>query len=239
LIHAVYDEIDQVVADLGIASVDGVLFDLGVSSMQLDVAERGFSYSQDAPLDMRMNAGDQRTAYEVVNSYSQAQLTRIIAMYGEEKFASRVAKAVVDNRANGDIESTTELAEIIKNAIPAAARRTGGHPAKRTFQAIRIEVNSELSVLESAIPAALSLLNAGGRVVVLSYHSLEDRIVKQAFAQVTTSAVPVDLPFVPVGSEPSYRLLVRGSEAPSEAEIDENPRAASARLRAVERLRAA
>lgn len=231
LVHAVYDEISEVLADLGIPSVDGILFDLGVSSMQLDIADRGFSYNQDAQLDMRMNNEDSLTAAEILNTYSHGELARIISHYGEEKFASRVASAIVKARETSPIETTVQLVELIKSAIPAAARRTGGNPAKRTFQALRIEVNSELSVLERAIPQSLSALNAGGRVVVLSYHSLEDKIVKNAFAKVSTSNTPIDLPISPV--KPDFELLVRGNEKPTDLEIESNPRARSVRLRAI------
>lgn len=239
LVHAVYDEIPEVLANLGIDAVDGVLFDLGVSSMQLDVADRGFAYSHDAPLDMRMNTSEGITAAEVVNTYSQRDLARILTQYGEEKFASRVAAAMVKAREVAPIETTAELAEIIKNAIPAAARRTGGNPAKRTFQALRVEVNSELDVLMRAIPAALDHLTKGGRVVVMSYQSLEDRIVKNEFAARCTSDVPADMPFIPAGSEPAFVLITRGSEKPSDDEQRDNPRSTAARLRAIERVRAA
>lgn len=239
LVHATYDAIPEVLAELGLNVVDGVLFDLGVSSMQLDVADRGFAYSHDAPLDMRMNAEDELSAAEVVNTYSVGELTRILSQYGEEKFASRVAQAMVRQREIAPIQSTTELAEIIKSAIPAAARRTGGNPAKRTFQALRVEVNAELDVLMRAIPAALDHLTPGGRVVVMSYQSLEDRIVKSAFAARCTSDVPADMPFIPAGFEPAFRLVTRGSEKPSDAEQVTNPRSTAARLRAIERVRAA
>ncbi len=231
LVHAVYDEISEVLSDLGIPSVDGVLFDLGVSSMQLDVAERGFSYNQDAHLDMRMNNSDSLTAAEILNTYSHGELARIISNFGEEKFASRIASAIVKARESAPIQTTVQLVDLIKNAIPAAARRTGGNPAKRTFQALRIEVNSELSVLERAIPQSLEALNAGGRVVVLSYHSLEDKIVKNAFAKVSTSSTPIDLPIAP--EKPDFELLVRGNEKPTDAEVESNPRARSVRLRAI------
>jgi len=231
LVHAVYDEISNVLQDLGIPSVDGVLFDLGVSSMQLDLAERGFSYNQDAQLDMRMNNEDTLTASEILNTYSHGELARIISLYGEEKFASRIASAIVKARETAPIKTTVELVELIKGAIPAAARRTGGNPAKRTFQALRIEVNSELSVLERAIPQSLNALNAGGRIVVLSYHSLEDKIVKNAFAAVSTSRTPIDLPITP--EKPDFELLVRGNEKPTDAEVASNPRARSVRLRAI------
>ena len=237
LVHAVYDEISDVLAELGIPAVDGVLFDLGVSSMQLDVAERGFSYNQEAHLDMRMNNSDSLTAAEILNTYSHGELARIISTFGEEKFASRIANAIVKARETAPIETTVQLVELIKGAIPAAARRTGGNPAKRTFQALRIEVNSELSVLERAIPQSLAALNAGGRVVVLSYHSLEDKIVKNAFAKVSTSETPIDLPITP--QKPAFELLVRGNEKPTDAEVESNPRARSVRLRAIAKAVAA
>jgi 16S rRNA (cytosine1402-N4)-methyltransferase len=237
LVHAVYDEISEVLAELGIPSVDGVLFDLGVSSMQLDVADRGFSYNQDAHLDMRMNNADSVTAAEILNTYSHGELARIISTFGEEKFASRIASAIVKARETAPIETTVQLVELIKGAIPAAARRTGGNPAKRTFQALRIEVNSELSVLERAIPQSLDALNAGGRVVVLSYHSLEDKIVKNAFAKVSTSNTPIDLPITP--QKPEFELLIRGNEKPTDAEVESNPRARSVRLRAIAKAVAA
>lgn len=237
LVHAVYDEISDVLAEVGIPCVDGVLFDLGVSSMQLDVADRGFSYNQDSPLDMRMNNQDEKTAADILNTYSHGELARIISHYGEEKFAGKIASAIVKAREVSPIQTSVELVDLIKSAIPAAARRTGGNPAKRTFQALRIEVNSELSVLERAIPQALSALNAGGRVVVLSYHSLEDKIIKEAFAKVSTSSTPIDLPIDPV--QPDFKLLVRGNEKPTSLEVAENPRARSVRLRAIEKVVAA
>ena len=237
LVHAVYDEISDVLANLGIPAVDGVLFDLGVSSMQLDVAERGFSYNQDAHLDMRMDNSDVLTASEILNSYSHGELARVISNFGEEKFASRVASAIVKARETAPIETTVQLVELIKGAIPAAARRTGGNPAKRTFQALRIEVNSELSVLERAVPQSLNALKPGGRVVVMSYHSLEDKIVKTAFAKVSTSTTPIDLPITPV--KPDFELLVRGNEKPTDKEVASNPRARSVRLRAIAKAVAA
>ena len=238
LVHAVYDEIPTVLADLGITHADGVLFDLGVSSMQLDDPSRGFSYSTDAPLDMRMNPADELSAAIVVNEYSEKEIARILREYGEERFASRIARGIVRARAVSPIANSAQLVEIIREAIPAPARRTGGNPAKRTFQALRIEVNGELLTLTRAIPAALRILSVGGRMVVLSYQSLEDRIVKSEFTSVSASRVPHDLPIVPTGSEPSYRLLTRGAEKASDEEISENPRAASVRLRAIERVAA-
>jgi 16S rRNA (cytosine1402-N4)-methyltransferase len=239
LVHAVYDQIPEVLDAQGLTAVQGILFDLGVSSMQLDLAERGFAYSQDAPLDMRMDPTQGQTAADVVNGYSGKELARVLRVYGEERFASRIADAIVRERAKAPFTSSAALVEIVRNAIPAATRRTGGNPAKRTFQALRIEVNAELAVLERAVPAALDALAVGGRIVVLAYQSLEDRIVKRALAAATASTVPHDLPFLPEGSDPALRLLVRGSEEASPAEVEANPRAASVRLRAAVRVREA
>ena len=236
-VHAVYDEIPAVLDDLGLPHVDGVLFDLGVSSMQLDLPERGFAYAQDAPLDMRMDDTEGRTAADVLNTYPVEELARILRDYGEEKFARRIAQRVVAAREEEPFTRSGRLVELLYDAIPAPARRSGGHPAKRTFQALRIEVNDEMNVLRRAIPAALDAVAVGGRVVVESYHSLEDRIVKQAFVRATRSDVPPDLPVVPAGHEPSFRLLTRGAERAREPELTDNPRAASVRLRAVERTR--
>ena len=236
-VHAVYDEIPDVLDELGLPEVDGVLFDLGVSSMQLDLPERGFAYAVDAPLDMRMDGSTGPTAADVLNTYSAADLTRVLRDYGEEKMARRIADAVVRERAVEPFTSSGRLVALLYDVIPAPARRTGGHPAKRTFQALRMEVNDELAVLRRAMPAAVEAINVGGRVVVESYHSLEDRLVKRTFTEATRSTVPDDLPFLPEGSEPSYRLVTRGAEQANAAEIEENPRAASVRLRAIERTR--
>jgi 16S rRNA (cytosine1402-N4)-methyltransferase len=239
LVHAVYDELADVLDaddEPGPGGLDGALFDLGVSSMQLDEAARGFSYAQDAPLDMRMDQSRGTTAAEVLNTYSAADLARVLRVYGEEKFASRIAAAIVRERAKTAFDSSARLAELVRDSIPAPARRTGGHPAKRTFQALRIEVNGELAALERALPAALDALKPGGRMVVLAYHSLEDRLVKRAFAERARSTAPVELPFEPEGSGPSLRLLTRGAELPGAAEVAANPRAASVRLRAAERI---
>jgi 16S rRNA (cytosine1402-N4)-methyltransferase len=235
-VHAVYDELPAVLADFGLDRVDAVLFDLGVSSMQLDLRERGFAYREDAPLDMRMDGTTGRTAADVLNTYPAAELTRVLQEYGEERFARRIAAAVVREREREPFTTSARLVELLYAEIPAPARRTGGHPAKRTFQALRMEVNDELAVLRRAIPAAIDAIRVGGRVVVESYHSLEDRVVKRAFADVVRSDVPEDLPFVPAGSEPALRLVTRGAEKADDREIRENPRAASVRLRAIERL---
>lgn len=237
LVHAVYDEITEVLADLGLRRVQGVLFDLGVSSMQLDLRDRGFSYAEDAPLDMRMDGSSGPTAAEVLNTYPVEELARILREYGEERFAGRIAGRIVTERAREPFARSARLADLVRDAIPAATRRTGGHPAKRTFQALRIEVNDELSVLRQALPAAIDAVGVGGRVVVMSYHSLEDRITKRIFAEHSRSDAPPDLPVVPEEHQPLLRLLTRGAEKASEAEIARNPRARSVRLRAVERVR--
>jgi 16S rRNA (cytosine1402-N4)-methyltransferase len=239
LVHAVYDELPRVLAEAGLPSIDGILFDLGVSSMQLDEAERGFAYSQDAPLDMRMDQTRGLTAAEVLNTYTGKEIARVLREYGEEKFAGRIADSIVRERAKAPFDTSARLVEIVRDSIPAPARRTGGNPAKRTFQALRIEVNGELEALERALPAAIDALAVGGRIVVMSYQSLEDRIVKRALVSRATSDVPDDLPFVPEGHEPELKLVTRSSEKASAAEIAENPRAASARLRAAERQRLA
>lgn len=236
LVRATYDKIATILADLGRDSVQGVLFDLGVSSPQLDDPGRGFSYAQDAPLDMRMDQSALVTAAEVVNSYPADRLARILRDYGEERFARRIADAVVRERSREPIASTLRLADIVRTAIPAAARRTGGNPAKRTFQALRIEVNDELGALRRAVPAGLDAVAVGGRIVVLSYHSLEDRIVKRALSERSTDTTPPGLPVLLPGSRPQFRLLTSGAERPDDAELAANPRAASARLRAAERV---
>jgi 16S rRNA (cytosine1402-N4)-methyltransferase len=233
---AVYDEISEVIADLNIEHVQGILFDLGVSSMQLDKDERGFTYSRNAPLDMRMNGTVGQTAADVVNTYDYANLARILREYGEERFASRVANAIIRERQIKPFTNSDQLVTVVRDAIPAATRRTGGNPAKRTFQALRIEVNDELAVLERAIPAALDCLALDGRIVVLSYQSLEDRIVKNALRVGTMSTTPVDMPFVPETDKPWLKILTRGSEPASDVEIAENSRATSVRLRAAQRI---
>ena len=237
LVHAVYDELADVLGRLGARRVQGVLFDLGVSSLQLDEPGRGFAYAQDAPLDMRMDQSSGITAAEVVNTYPPAELARVLREYGEERFARRIADAIARERDREPFRGTARLAELVRSSIPAATRRTGGHPAKRTFQALRIEVNGELHALERALPAAVDALAVGGRIVVLSYHSLEDRLVKRTLVAGATSTAPPGLPVVLPEHEPLLRLLTRGSEEPTEDELAANPRAASARLRAAERLR--
>ncbi|RAU93823.1 16S rRNA (cytosine(1402)-N(4))-methyltransferase RsmH [Mycolicibacter senuensis] len=236
-----YDAIGAALTEVGLAptsSVDGVLFDLGVSSMQLDRAERGFSYAQDAPLDMRMDPEAELTAAEIVNTYDAAALTDILRRFGEERFASRIAAHIVRRRSQTPFTSTGELTALLYEAIPAPSRRTGGHPAKRTFQALRIAVNGELESLRSALPAALDALAVGGRIAVMSYQSLEDRIVKQLFAAVTTSRTPVDLPVELPGDRPRFTALTRGAERAQPDEVARNPRAGSVRLRAVQRVAA-
>ena len=236
-VHAVYDEILDVIADLGLPSVQGVLFDLGVSSMQLDVRERGFAYAEDAPLDMRMNDGEGMTAADILNTYPVEEIARILQWYGEEKFARKIARAIVVEREKEPWTRSGRLVELLYAEIPAPARRTGGHPAKRTFQALRIEVNDEIGVLRRAMPASLQAVAVGGRVVVESYHSLEDRLVKHCFTDATRLDVPPGLPYVPPEMEPKFRSVTRGAEKAVEPELTENPRAASVRLRAVERVR--
>jgi 16S rRNA (cytosine1402-N4)-methyltransferase len=236
-VHAVYDEIPAVLERLGLPGVQGVLMDLGVSSLQLDEAERGFSYAQDAPLDMRMDPTRGLTAAEVLNTYDERELTRVLREYGEERFAGRIARRIVQAREQAPLERTHELVDLVRAGIPAAARQTGGNPAKRTFQALRIEVNDELAVLARAVPAAIESLVVGGRIVVESYQSLEDRLVKRAFAAGAEISSPPGLPVVPETDEPYLRLLIRGAEEADEAELARNPRSQSVRLRAAERLR--
>lgn len=239
LVHAVYDELPEVLARLGYRQVQGVLFDLGVSSLQLDETERGFSYAQDAPLDMRMDPSGELTAAAVVNTYPAGELARILRVYGEERFAGRIADRLVREREREPFTSSARLVELVRAAIPAATRRTGGNPAKRTFQALRIEVNGELAALERALPAAVDALAVGGRLVVMSYQSLEDRIAKRVLTAGATSTAPVELPVVPDDLQPRLRLLTRGAESATPDEIAANPRAASVRLRAAERIREA
>ena len=230
-------DMDQVFESLGVPAVDGILLDLGVSSYQLDTPERGFSYQGDAPLDMRMDRAQSLTACEVVNSYSEERLREIIGSYGEERYAGRIAAAIVSHRKRRPIETTAELSDIIRAAMPAAARREKQHPAKRTFQAIRIEVNGELTAVQAALDKAVPCLTAGGRIVVISFHSLEDRIVKQTFAGLARGCVcPKEFPVCVCGRKPQVRLIEKGGVTASEEELRENPRARSARLRTAEKL---
>jgi 16S rRNA (cytosine1402-N4)-methyltransferase len=239
LVHTRYDGIDEALTESGYAaneSIDGALFDLGVSSMQLDRAERGFAYSQDAPLDMRMDPSSPLTAADIVNTYDEAALANILHRYGEERFARRIATHIVRQRVRTPFTSTAELVALLYQAIPAPARRTGGHPAKRTFQALRIAVNDELDSLRSAIPATLDALTVGGRIAVMAYQSLEDRIVKRVFADAVASRTPVDLPVELPGRGPLFRSLTRGAERADAGEIERNPRSTAVRLRALQRL---
>jgi 16S rRNA (cytosine1402-N4)-methyltransferase len=234
-----YDGIAAVLDELGYGqteSIDGVLFDLGVSSMQLDRPDRGFSYAADAPLDMRMDPDSTLTAADIINTYDEAELTDILQRLGEERFARRIAGHVVRRRAVRPFSRTGELVELLYQAIPAPARRAGGHPAKRTFQALRIAVNGELESLRGALPAAMSALVPGGRIVVLAYQSLEDRIVKSLFATAVASRTPRDLPMELPGHEAEFEALTRGAERASAAEVQDNPRSAAVRLRALEKV---
>ncbi|QYH36295.1 16S rRNA (cytosine(1402)-N(4))-methyltransferase RsmH [Salinibacterium sp. M195] len=235
-VHAVYDEIPKALASLGFANAQGIFFDLGVSSLQLDRVERGFSYSQDAPLDMRMDASTPVTAEHILATYSELELRRIFYAYGDEKLAPRFASRIVQFREKQPLTTSAQLVELVIAATPAAAQRAG-HPAKRVFQALRIEVNQELSVLERAIPAAINSLEVGGRMVVLAYQSLEDRIVKRELQRRSRSTAPAGLPVELPEHKPELKLLVRGSEQASEAEQQTNPRAKPVRLRAIERMR--
>jgi 16S rRNA (cytosine1402-N4)-methyltransferase len=237
LVHSRNDEIPALLSHQGDQQVQGILFDLGVSSPQLDDASRGFAYSYDAPLDMRMDQSNPLTAAEVLNTYPAERIARVLREYGEERFARRIADAVVRERSKAPLTSTARLVEIIRAAIPAPARRTGGNPAKRTFQALRIEVNGELDMLGRALPAALDALAVGGRIVVLAYHSLEDRAVKSALAEAAADTTPPGLPVPLESGLPRFRLVTRGAQRPSGDEVVRNPRAASARLRAAERIR--
>ncbi len=237
LVQGIYSDIPEILEDLGIKLVDAVLLDLGVSSMQLDKTERGFSYSQNAPLDMRMDNTAGITAAEVINQYSEKDLARIFKTFGEERFAKPIAKKIVQLRDGEPFVSSKQLTEVIGKVVPFIPGKSSGHPAKRVFQALRIEVNNELGILAETLPAVISSLRVGGRVVVLSYHSLEDRIVKQALVSANTSSAPIDLPIELAEHAPTLRLLVRGAEMASDEEIQNNPRSASVRLRAAEKIR--
>lgn len=237
LVHNNFHNIDSILEELEIPKVDGILMDLGVSSYQLDEGERGFSYMKDAPLDMRMNRDREFSAYDVVNSYSMEDLWRIIRDYGEEKFAKRVAEFIVNKREEKPIETTLELVDIIKAAIPAKARREGPHPAKRTFQAIRIEVNGELEILNKAIEDGVNRLNKGGRMAIITFHSLEDRIVKLKFRELANPCTcPKEFPICVCGKKPLVKLISRKAIEPSKEEVEENPRSRSAKLRVIERF---
>ena len=227
----------EVCRELGIEKIDGILLDLGVSSYQLDTAERGFSHNNDAPLDMRMDRRGELDAYAVVNTYSFEELKRVIWEYGEERFAPKIASAIVKRREISPIESTGELVDVIKSAIPAAAREGGHHPAKRTFQAIRIEVNGELDAIAPAIRNAGSIMAEGGRIVIITFHSLEDRIVKQTYADMASGCTcPKNLPICVCGKKPEVKVLTKKPILPSDSEIEENPRSRSAKLRVCEKL---
>jgi 16S rRNA (cytosine1402-N4)-methyltransferase len=235
LVEAVFDELPHVLARLGVRRVQGILLDLGVSSLQIDDPERGFAYAYNAPLDMRMGR-QELTAAQILNTYSKSELARILRTYGEERFADRIAARIVAEREREPFSTSGRLVRLLFEAVPAPSRRSGGHPAKRTFQALRIAVNEELAALESVLPHAIAALAVHGRIAVLAYHSLEDRLVKQVLGVAARDRAPRDLPVVPAELQPQLRLLTRGAQRPSAAEVARNPRAASARLRAAERV---
>ncbi|KQB85214.1 16S rRNA (cytosine(1402)-N(4))-methyltransferase RsmH [Corynebacterium oculi] len=244
-VHARYDQVKEalergegaIVERARAHGIAGALYDLGVSSMQLDQVERGFAYRVDAPLDMRMDPTSGRTAADVLNTYSHGELAKVLKTYGDERFAGKIASAVVREREKEPFSTSGRLVELLYATIPAAARRTGGHPAKRTFQALRVEVNEELASLAAALPAITSSLGSGGRAVFMSYQSHEDRLVKRHFAEVTASATPPGLPVELPGTQPNFRLITRGAQKATDREIDDNPRAAPVRVRAIERIR--
>lgn len=238
-VNTTYDNIDEAIEDLGIKKVDAILLDLGVSSMQLDQRERGFAYSYEAPLDMRMDPSKGKTAAEVVNNYSEDELSRIFFEYGEERYSKAIAKAIVVARASKPFETSTELAALIAKVVPFIPGKSAGHPAKRVFQALRIEVNEELDVLRATMPRAIHALATDGRILVMSYHSLEDRIVKQALVAASTSSAPLDLPIELPEHAPQLRILTKGAEQASQQEIEINPRAASVKIRAAVKIRQA
>lgn len=232
-----FSKLDEVLDSVGASQIDGLLLDLGVSSYQLNEAERGFAYGSDAPLDMRMDRRVQKTAYDVVNTYAQEELKRILFAYGEERYSARIARSIVAAREHSPIKTTGELSDLIKNAIPAAAREGGHHPAKRSFQAIRIEVNGELDVIVPAIEAAVAHMRPGGRIAIITFHSLEDRIVKQAFAKLASGCTcPKDLPICVCGKKPLVRIVNKKPILPSAKELEENPRSRSAKLRVAEKI---
>ena len=236
-VHSNFSDIKEIAKALDIEKFDGIIADLGVSSPQLDDAERGFSYMQDAPLDMRMDRRENLTAREVVNTYSSEELFRVISTYGEERWASRIVNFIIEEREKANIETTFQLVDIIKAAIPLSARKDGPHPAKRTFQAIRIEVNGELKILESTIRDSVELLKKGGRMGIITFHSLEDRIVKTTFASLEKGCTcPKDFPMCVCGNRPTVKTVSRKPLIPTEKEIDENPRARSSKLRTIEKI---
>ncbi len=237
MVRSNFSELTDICKDLGIERIDGLLIDLGVSSFQLDEAERGFSYSADAPLDMRMDQRKELSAYDVVNTYSEEELRRILFEYGEEKFSAKIAERIVSERSRSPIKTTLELSELIKSAIPAAARNGGHHPAKRSFQAIRIEVNGELDVISPAINSAALLLNKGGRMAIITFHSLEDRIVKQTYAKLAEGCIcPKSFPVCVCGNKPKVKIITKKPILPSSKELEENPRSRSAKLRVAEKI---
>lgn len=235
-IHSNFRNLKSELAKIGISKVDGILYDLGVSSPQLDTPERGFSFHHDAPLDMRMDQSAKLTAFEVVNEWSYEDLVRIFYRYGEEKFSKNIARKIEAARAEAPIETTLQLAEIVKSGIPAAARRTGGHPARRVFQAIRIAVNDELGAAEDSLTDALTCLNPEGRVSVITFHSLEDRLCKEIFKEASSMPdLPRNLPVIPEGMEPEFKLITRKPILPTEEEVEVNKRSRSAKLRLIEK----
>jgi 16S rRNA (cytosine1402-N4)-methyltransferase len=238
-VNTTYDNIDEAIEDLGIEKVDAILLDLGVSSMQLDERERGFAYSYEAPLDMRMDSSKGKTAAQIVNGYEEDQLSRIFFEYGEERYSKAIAKAIVLARAEKPFTTSTELAALIAKVVPFIPGKSTGHPAKRVFQALRIEVNEELDVLKATMPRAIHALATGGRILVMSYHSLEDRIVKQALVAAANSSAPIDLPIELPEHAPQLRLITKGAEPATAEEIERNPRSASVKIRAAEKIRQA
>ena len=235
--HGTYEQIPEALSKFGFSEASAILMDLGVSSMQIDSPDRGFAYSFDAPLDMRMDSSAGETAAELIATASEIELTRIFKEYGEERFAKKIATEIVSRRASAPIVSSKQLAAIISQTAPFIQGKSSGHPAKRVFQALRIAVNQELEILESAIPAAINALEIGGRLLVLAYHSLEDRIVKQAIVQAATSSAPIDLPFELPEHAPVLKLVIKGAEQATLQEIAANPRSASVRLRVAEKIR--
>lgn len=236
IVNTNFSNIRSSLLEFGIEKVDGIIYDLGVSSFQFDIPERGFSYRFDGPLDMRMDQNASLSAYDVINTYSENDLKRILYEYGEEKFAPNIARGIVKARSIKPIETTFELVEVIKKSLPASILRKSGHPAKQTFQALRIEVNGELDVLKNSLEDAVKLLNVGGRVVVITFQSLEDRIVKQLFKKYTTLDVPKGLPFIPDYMKVEYKLVNNKVILPSEKELDENNRSHSAKMRGIEKI---